>query len=192
MASSPTHPRKGGADWLGLKEDDWDLHPPSATREPHRGGSAFSTPSAPHLVGRHSAPAGLPSSSGAKPAPKDVDALAKASQASQLGAPEGEEEEDWLSHALSRKKSQGPSREEHAAPSKGQNAVGVVSQPPSSRYRLGLLSLAQGEPGRAQGAPAVCPRAEHGPYLCPPLEPHGGASGSLLCPGADTRGWGCS
>ncbi|ELK12353.1 Fas-binding factor 1 [Pteropus alecto] len=148
VASSPTHPRKGGADWLGLKEDDWDLHPPSATREPHRGGSAFSTPSAPHLVGRHSAPAGLPSSSGAKPAPKDVDALAKASQASQLGAPEGEEEEDWLSHALSRKKSQGPAREEHTAPSKGQNAVGVSLLPeslarsllPGTEYQKQLLA----------------------------------------------------
>ncbi|XP_039715416.1 fas-binding factor 1 isoform X2 [Pteropus medius] len=160
VASSPTHPRKGGADWLGLKEDDWDLHPPSATREPHRGGSAFSTPSAPHLVGRHSAPAGLPSSSGAKPAPKDVDALAKASQASQLGAPEGEEEEDWLSHALSRKKSQGPSREEHAAPSKGQNAVGVVSQPPSSSQPVASTQgLKQAAAGGTSGTAAQRPPA---------------------------------
>ncbi|XP_023387482.1 fas-binding factor 1 isoform X2 [Pteropus vampyrus] len=160
VASSPTHPRKGGADWLGLKEDDWDLHPPSATREPHRGGSAFSTPSAPHLVGRHSAPAGLPSSSGAKPAPKDVDALAKASQASQLGAPEGEEEEDWLSHALSRKKSQGPSREEHAAPSKGQNTVGVVSQPPSSSQPVASTQgLKQAAAGGTSGTAAQRPPA---------------------------------
>nr|KAF6455999.1 Fas binding factor 1 [Rousettus aegyptiacus] len=115
-----------------LKEDDWDLHPTSATRETRRGGSAFSTPSAPHPVGRHSAPAGLPSSSGAKPAPEVADAPAKASQAFQLGALEREEEEDWLSHALSRKKSQGPAREEHAAPSSGQNVVGAVGRPPSS------------------------------------------------------------
>lgn len=42
--SSPTQPRKGGADWLGLKDDDLDLPPPSPTREPRRGGSALSTP----------------------------------------------------------------------------------------------------------------------------------------------------
>lgn len=42
---------------------------------------------------------------------------------------EEDEEEDWLSHALSRKKA----REERAAASKGQVSVGTAGRPPSSR-----------------------------------------------------------
>ncbi|XP_044103338.1 fas-binding factor 1 isoform X2 [Neovison vison] len=137
-ASSPTHPRKGGADWLGLKDDD--LLPPSPTREAQRGGSALSTPSMPpsksqhSAPSRHSAPAGLPSSSlGPKPPTEGAGFPAKASQASQLGASEEREEEDWLSHALSRKKSQALAREEHTEASRGQkNLVGAVGSPPSS------------------------------------------------------------
>ncbi|XP_032176086.1 fas-binding factor 1 isoform X4 [Mustela erminea] len=137
-ASSPTHPRKGGADWLGLKDDD--LLPPSPTREAQRGGSALSTPSmlpskSQHSApSRHSAPAGLPSSSvGPKPPTEGAGFPAKASQASQLGASEEREEEDWLSHALSRKKSQGLAREEPTVASRGQkNLVGAVGSPPSS------------------------------------------------------------
>ncbi|XP_059006238.1 fas-binding factor 1 isoform X4 [Mustela lutreola] len=137
-ASSPTHPRKGGADWLGLK--DADLLPSSPVREPQRGGSALSTPSMPpsksqhSAPSRHSAPAGLPSSSvGPKPPTEGAGFPAKASQASQLGASEEREEEDWLSHALSRKKSQGLAREEHTEASRGQkNLVGAVGSPPSS------------------------------------------------------------
>ncbi|XP_027423789.1 fas-binding factor 1 isoform X7 [Zalophus californianus] len=136
-ASSPTHPRKGGADWLGLKDDD--LRPPSPTREAQRGGSTLSTPSvlpprSQHSdSGRHSAPAGLPSSSlGPKPPTKGAGFPAKASQASQLGVSQEKEEEDWLSHALSRKKSQGLAREEHTEASKGQNLVGAAGSPPSS------------------------------------------------------------
>ncbi|XP_004394374.1 PREDICTED: fas-binding factor 1 [Odobenus rosmarus divergens] len=131
VASSPTHPRKGGADWLGLKDDD--LLPPSPTREAQRGGSVLSTPSvlpprSQHSdSGRHSAPAGLPSSSlGPKPPTKGAGFPAKASQASQLGASQEKEEEDWLSHALSRK-SRGPAREEHTEASKG-----AGGSPPSS------------------------------------------------------------
>uniref|UniRef100_A0A671EWU5 Fas binding factor 1 n=1 Tax=Rhinolophus ferrumequinum TaxID=59479 RepID=A0A671EWU5_RHIFE len=167
--SSPTQPRKGGADWLGLKDDDLDLLPPSPTREPRRGGSALSTPSAPHPAsrhsapGRHSAPAGLPSSSlGAKPAPHGADSPAKASQPSHPGAPE-DEQEDWLSHTWSQKKSLGRSREEHTAISRGQNLVGTVGRPPSSRYGLGLPSLVDGGPGRGAGSsgrasPLTCAR----------------------------------
>uniref|UniRef100_A0A671EUS8 Fas binding factor 1 n=1 Tax=Rhinolophus ferrumequinum TaxID=59479 RepID=A0A671EUS8_RHIFE len=190
--SSPTQPRKGGADWLGLKDDDLDLLPPSPTREPRRGGSALSTPSAPHPAsrhsapGRHSAPAGLPSSSlGAKPAPHGADSPAKASQPSHPGAPE-DEQEDWLSHTWSQKKSLGRSREEHTAISRGQNLVGTVGRPPSSRYGLGLPSLVDGGPGRGAGSsgrasPLTCAR---------PLGAAERESDSHLCPGAGMRGLG--
>jgi hypothetical protein len=56
-----------------------------------------------------------------------------------LGASEEKEEEDWLSHVLSQKKSQGLAREEHTATYKGLNS----SRPPSGRYELGLLCLAR-------------------------------------------------
>ncbi|KAF6298535.1 Fas binding factor 1 [Rhinolophus ferrumequinum] len=164
--SSPTQPRKGGADWLGLKDDDLDLLPPSPTREPRRGGSALSTPSAPHPAsrhsapGRHSAPAGLPSSSlGAKPAPHGADSPAKASQPSHPGAPE-DEQEDWLSHTWSQKKSLGRSREEHTAISRGQNLVGTVGRPPSSSLPVASIQgLEQAAPGGTSGTAAQKPPA---------------------------------
>lgn len=140
---------------MGLKDDD--LFPPSPTREAQRGGSALSTPSVlpprsqPSAPGRHSAPGGLPSSSlGPKPPAEGAGFPAKASQPSQLGASEEKEEEDWLSQALSRKKSQGLAREEHTEASKGQNLVGAVGSAPSSRYRLGLLSRG-GRAGQGRG-----------------------------------------
>lgn len=141
MASSPTHPRKGGADWLGLKDEDLDLLlPPSPTREPRRGG----TSSAPHPTsrlpgpGRHSAPAGLPSSSpGTKPLLEGADSPVEARQPSPQGASEEKEEEDWLSLTLSQKKSPGLAREERTVTSKGQSLVGAAGRLPSSRYGLG-------------------------------------------------------
>lgn len=165
--SSPIQPRKGGADWLGLKDDDLDLLPPSPTREPRRGGSALSTPSAPHPAsrhsapGRHSAPAGLPSSSlGAKPAPQGADSPAEASQPSQPGASEEDKREDWLSHTLSQKKSQGRSREEHTATSKGQNLVGAVGRPPSSSLTVASIQgLEQAAAGGTSGTAAQKPPA---------------------------------
>ncbi|XP_010595250.2 fas-binding factor 1 isoform X3 [Loxodonta africana] len=128
--SSPIHPRKGGADWLGLKDDDFDLLPPSPTREAQRGGSALSTPSVPppasqhSAPSRHSAPAGLPVL-GAKPPAEGAASPSKASRASKLGTSEEREEEDWLSHALSRKKSQGLVREEQAGASRGSQPAGT-------------------------------------------------------------------
>lgn len=164
--SSPTQPRKGGADWLGLKDDDLDLLPPSPTREPRRGGSALSTPSAPHPAsrhsapGRHSAPAGLPSSLGAKPAPQGADSPAEASQPSQPGASEEDKQEDWLSHTLSQKKSQGRSREEHTATSKGQNLVGAVGRPLSSSLPVASIQgLEQAAAGGTSGTAAQKPPA---------------------------------
>uniref|UniRef100_A0A452U1Q0 Fas binding factor 1 n=1 Tax=Ursus maritimus TaxID=29073 RepID=A0A452U1Q0_URSMA len=166
-ASSPIHPRKGGADWLGLKDDD--LFPPSPTREAQRGGSALSTPSVlpprsqPSAPGRHSAPGGLPSSSlGPKPPAEGAGFPAKASQPSQLGASEEKEEEDWLSQALSRKKSQGLAREEHTEASKGQNLVGAVGSAPSSSQPVpstqGFEQAAAGGPsGTAAKKPPIRP-----------------------------------
>lgn len=154
---------------MGLKDDDLDLLPPSPTREPRRGGSVLSTPSVPHPASRHSAPGGhsapaeLPSSSGEKPPPQGADSPAKASQASQPGAPEEAEEEDWLSHTLSQKKSQGRAREQHATTSKGQNSVGAAGQPPSNRYGLGLLSSGG---GTGQGCREL--RQSTTFYLCSP------------------------
>lgn len=130
---------------MGLKDEDLDLLlPPSPTREPRRGGSALSTPSAPHPAsqllapGRHSAPAGLPSSSpGAKPPPEGADSPAEARQPSPSPASEEKEEEDWLSLTLSQKKSPGLAREERTATSKGQSSVRAAGRLPSSRYGLG-------------------------------------------------------
>ena len=198
MAASPTHPKKGGADWLGLKDED--LFPPSPTREAQRGGEARSTPSAPPPRSQHSAPAGLPTSSpGAKPAPEGAGFPAKAGQPSQLGASKEKEEEDWLSYALYRKKSRGLAREEHTEASRGQNLVGAAGSPPSSRYRLGLLPSG-GRAGRWGGGggvqPCPCQRLGH---ECQPTSPLSCASllpwvrqrerpAPRSCPGADMRG----
>ncbi|XP_058140730.1 fas-binding factor 1 isoform X2 [Dasypus novemcinctus] len=158
-AASPHLPRKGAADWLGLKDDDFDLLPPSPTREARRGGSVLSTPSAPPPVsqhsapGRHSAPAGLPFS-GAKPPTEGAGSPSKAGQASKLGtSKEKRSEEDWLSHALSRKKSQALASEERAGASKGQNPVGTAERPPPSSPPVastqGLEQAAAGQPSGA-------------------------------------------
>ncbi|XP_070250058.1 fas-binding factor 1 isoform X3 [Myotis yumanensis] len=155
--TSPTPTRKGGADWLGLKDEDEDLLPPSPTREPRRRGSALPTSSVPHperqpsAPGPCSAPAGLPlSSPGAQPPPKGADPPAKASRPSQPGVSVEKEEEDWLSHALSLKKARDLAREERAAASKGQISVGAAGRPPSSRG----LDLG----GEFLGQPVASPR----------------------------------
>ncbi|XP_010997627.2 fas-binding factor 1 isoform X1 [Camelus dromedarius] len=152
-ASSPIQPRRGGADWLGLKDDISDPLPPSPAREAQRGPPPVSQLSAP---GCHSGPARLPSFSGAKPPTEGAGSPAKASQASQPGPSEEKEEEDWLSHALSRKKSQGLAREERTAAPKGQNSMGVVGQPPTGSLPVaspqGLKPAATAGPSET-GAP---------------------------------------
>uniref|UniRef100_A0A8C0WRT9 Fas-binding factor 1 C-terminal domain-containing protein n=1 Tax=Castor canadensis TaxID=51338 RepID=A0A8C0WRT9_CASCN len=169
-ASSPIHPRRGGADWLGLKDDDLDLLPPSPTQELQQGGSAISTPSLPappshhSASGLHCAPAGLPSAT--KPPAKGARSPTKTSQASMLGASEEKEEEDWLSHVLSQKKSQGLAREEHTATYKGLNS----SRPPSgSQPCTSTQGLKQAAGGGTSGAtmqemPAARPGSPLGPY----------------------------
>lgn len=74
---------------------------------------------------------------------------AKSRQAAKLGASkEKEEEEDWLSHVLSRKKSQGLAREERPGIFKTLKPVGMAGYAPSGRYGLGLLCLV-GSTGQA-------------------------------------------
>ncbi|XP_029418539.1 fas-binding factor 1 isoform X2 [Nannospalax galili] len=160
VASSPVHPKKGGADWLGLKDDDLDLLPPSPIQEAQQEGSAISIPSLPVLASQHSALTVLPSA--AEPPTKGARLPAKASQASALRESE-EEGEDWLSHILSQKKSPGLAREERARPYKGPNSVGTLGHPSSgSQPVVSTQVLEQATAGEAsrsttQGIPAARP-----------------------------------
>nr|XP_005585065.2 fas-binding factor 1 isoform X5 [Macaca fascicularis] len=161
-ASSPIQPRKGGADWLGLKDEDLDLLPASPTREARRESLVPATPSVPPPASQHSTPAGLPPSR-AKPPTEGAGSPAKASQASKLRASKEEEEEDWLSHALSRKKSQGLAREQRAGASEGLSLAGTAGHPPSGSQPVtstqGLEQAATGESSgtAAQERPCVRP-----------------------------------
>ncbi|XP_013361452.1 PREDICTED: fas-binding factor 1 isoform X2 [Chinchilla lanigera] len=156
-ASSPIHPRKGGADWLGLKDEDLDLLPPSPTQEARGGDSAISPPSIPppgsqhSASGLHSTPPGPPSS-GAKLPAEDAMSPVKSSHASKLGASTEKEEEDWLSHVLSQKKSQGLAREERTGACKALNPVGTASSAPSgSQPVASIQGLEQAASGRTLG-----------------------------------------
>ncbi|XP_011821250.1 PREDICTED: fas-binding factor 1 [Mandrillus leucophaeus] len=153
-ASSPIQPRKGGADWLGLKDEDLDLLPASPTREARRESSVPVTPSVPPPASQHSTPAGLPPSR-AKPPTEGAGSPAKASQASKLRASKEEEEEDWLSHALSRKKSQGLAREQRAGASEGLSLAGTAGHPPSgSQPVTSTQGLEQAATGGSSGTTA--------------------------------------
>ncbi|XP_049996302.1 fas-binding factor 1 isoform X2 [Alexandromys fortis] len=154
-ASSPIHPRRGGADWLGLKDDDLALPDPSPVQKAQQEDSAILTPSLPPTTNQHSAPephsvpAGLPST--AKSAAKGVRPSPKASQASPKTSEE--KDDDWLSHVISQKKSHGLAREEHAAPSKGLNSFGSSGQTPSSSQPVASTqALEQAAAGEASGA----------------------------------------
>ncbi|XP_052053376.1 fas-binding factor 1 isoform X2 [Apodemus sylvaticus] len=164
-ASSPIHPRKGGADWLGLKDDGLDLLSPSPVQKAPQEDSAVTPsllpptnqPSAPEP---QSAPTGLPSA--AKPPAKGARPSVKASQASSPRASE-EKEDDWLSHVISQKKSQNLAREERAGPSKDPTSLGSLGQTPSSSLPVaGTPVLEQALVGEAsrpttQGIAAVRP-----------------------------------
>uniref|UniRef100_A0A8D2E8K7 Fas binding factor 1 n=1 Tax=Theropithecus gelada TaxID=9565 RepID=A0A8D2E8K7_THEGE len=153
-ASSPIQPRKGGADWLGLKDEDLDLLPASPTREARRESSVPATPSVPPPSSQHSTPAGLPPSR-AKPPTEGAGSPAKASQASKLRTSKEEEEEDWLSHALSRKKSQGLAREQRAGASEGLSLAGTAGHPPSgSQPVTSTQGLEQAATGGSSGTTA--------------------------------------
>ncbi|XP_055264535.1 fas-binding factor 1 isoform X2 [Moschus berezovskii] len=157
--SSPTQPRMGGADWLGLKDDGTDLPPASPGREARRGPPRANQHSAPVC---HSALAGPPSSLSAKPPIEGTSPSARGSQAVEPGASEEEADEDWLSHALSRKKAQGLVRAEHAMASEGQHSTGAASRPPSCSQ---LAASTQGlEPAAAGEIPGI---ASQGPWSLP-------------------------
>ncbi|KAM5273345.1 fas-binding factor 1 [Ctenodactylus gundi] len=148
--SSPIQPRKGGADWLGLKDEDLDLLPASAAKEA-QGDPALSTTTVPPPISQHSAPTRLPASSGAKLPAGSTGPPAEASQPSKLEVSR-EEEEDWLSHVLSRKKSQGTAREERPEAFKSLNSVGTAGRPPSGRSPKGW-----NQPALALSAePTIC------------------------------------
>uniref|UniRef100_A0A8C9P8I8 Fas binding factor 1 n=1 Tax=Spermophilus dauricus TaxID=99837 RepID=A0A8C9P8I8_SPEDA len=184
-ASSPISPRKGGADWLGLKDDDLDLLPPSPTRESCRGGLAISTPSVPGPVSQHSAldpnsaPSGLPSS-GSKPPAENTGLSAQAIQSSKLRESEAGEEEDWLSHVLSRKKSQGVAREEHAEAYKGPNSVGTARYGPGLQPVTSTQGLDQAAVGRTSGATEQEIPAARGKPGSPVSRGPGGSQAQLL------------
>ncbi|XP_012588467.1 PREDICTED: fas-binding factor 1 isoform X2 [Condylura cristata] len=167
--SSPLHPRKGGADWLGLKDDALDLLPPSPTKEAERRGPVLPTPPVSHSGSQHlpSAPSGPPHSSGTKPPTKGVGPPATASQEPRPGAPEEKAEEDWLSHALARKKAQGLAREQRLG------SVAAAGQPPSSSQPgAGVPGLEQASAGGTSEAAAGKPPARLAPSgsLKPPKQ----------------------
>ncbi|XP_028912936.1 fas-binding factor 1 [Ornithorhynchus anatinus] len=124
--AASAQPGKRGADWLGLKDNDFDSPLPSPTVEPRGVAARGSTPNPPTLPG-----AERPVEGGS--APKEP-------------SEEGEEEsEDWLSQALARR---GRAR-------KGQAGPGVPrppsSQPGASSEGLGP-GVAQGAPGTSRDA----------------------------------------
>ncbi|XP_045155435.1 fas-binding factor 1 [Echinops telfairi] len=154
---SPAQPKKGGAAWLGLKDDeDLDLLPSSPTREARRGDSELSVPppaSQHPAPGPHSAPARLPGSR-ARP-PEGVGSPPKANQAPKPGVSEEKDEGDWLSHALSRKKFQGPVREEQAGASQARTSAGTEDHPPpGSRPAARAPGTEQAAPGQTPGTAA--------------------------------------
>ncbi|KAL1287102.1 FBF1 [Ovibos moschatus] len=158
-ASSPIPPRRGGADWLGLKDDSSDLLPRSQGREARRGPPPASQHSAPVC---HPAAAGLPSSLGAKAPAKGTGPPARGSQPVEPGASEEETDEDWLSHALSRKKAQGLARAERGAASEGQQSAGAPGRPPSrSQPAASTQVLEPAAPGEIPGI------ATQGPWSPP-------------------------
>ncbi|KAM7232603.1 hypothetical protein CapIbe_017364 [Capra ibex] len=158
-ASSPILPRRGGADWLGLKDDSSDLLPRSLGREARRGPPPASQHSAPV---RHPAAAGLPSSLGAKAPAKGTGPPARGSQPAEPGASEEEADEDWLSHALSRKKAQGLARAERGAASEGQQSAGAAGRPPSHSQPAASTQVL--EPAAAGEIPGI---ATQGPWSPP-------------------------
>ncbi|XP_073167731.1 fas-binding factor 1 isoform X2 [Lepidochelys kempii] len=97
--TSPMRGSKTGADWLGLKDEDFiDLDPPSLAKDAAKGSPA-------------AAPLNKPSSSSATKQPSSASQLLPgtkpaAEEAAAKPRPLEEEEDSWLNNALSRKKSQ--------------------------------------------------------------------------------------
>ncbi|XP_074080636.1 fas-binding factor 1 isoform X2 [Macrotis lagotis] len=169
--ASPAHTGKGGADWLGLKDDDFD--PPSPTKESSKSSSAMVIPSGPSPATRHSAPASLPGSRMKPP----IDTIAiphKPSLPPKQGTSEEKQEEDWLSHALSRKKSQNVAKEEQSGTSKDLSPTETldlrfVSQPVASTEGP-EQTAARGTPGTAPETAPTHSRDSGVPQADAPLQ----------------------
>nr|XP_013007438.1 fas-binding factor 1 isoform X4 [Cavia porcellus] len=153
-ASSPIHPRRGGAEWLGLKDEDLDLLPPCPTQEAQGGDLVICTPP----VSQRATPCLQPDppqrlSSGTKLPAEGAMSPVKSSQAAKLEASkeEEEEEEDWLSHVLSQKKSQGLARAERTG------AYKTIAGPAPSGSQLGasIQELEQAAATRTLGGAAA-------------------------------------
>uniref|UniRef100_A0A674JTK5 Fas binding factor 1 n=1 Tax=Terrapene triunguis TaxID=2587831 RepID=A0A674JTK5_9SAUR len=122
--TSPMRGSKTGADWLGLKDEDFiDLDPPSPAKDAAKGSPA-------------AAPLNTPSSSSATKQPSPASQLlpgtkSAAEEAAAKPRPLEEEEDSWLNDALSRKKSQlqGKVKEKRSGPSGSlrQDNEGVAS-----------------------------------------------------------------
>ncbi|XP_027728569.1 fas-binding factor 1 isoform X3 [Vombatus ursinus] len=184
--ASPAHTGKGGADWLGLKDEDFDMLPPSPSKVSSRAGSAVATPSGPSPAARHSAPASLPGS-GMKPSANATTLPCKPSLSPSRGTSEEKPEEDWLSHALSRKKSQNLAKEEQSGTSKGLSPTKTsdllfVSQPVAGTQGP-EQTAARGAPGtELEDAPA-CPRGSG----VPQSDAHPKTPATLVLPAAEPK-----
>ncbi|XP_063098120.1 fas-binding factor 1 isoform X7 [Cavia porcellus] len=153
-ASSPIHPRRGGAEWLGLKDEDLDLLPPCPTQEAQGGDLVICTPP----VSQRATPCLQPDppqrlSSGTKLPAEGAMSPVKSSQAAKLEASkeEEEEEEDWLSHVLSQKKSQGLARAERT----GAYKTIAGSAPSGSQLGASIQELEQAAATRTLGGAAA-------------------------------------
>ncbi|XP_032648774.1 fas-binding factor 1 isoform X1 [Chelonoidis abingdonii] len=131
--TSPMRGSKTGADWLGLKDEDFiDLDPPSPVRDATKGSPA-------------TASLNTPSSSSATKQPSPASQLlpgtkSAAEEAAAKPRPLEEEEDSWLNDALSQKKSQlqGKVKEKRTGPSGSLrqddevDTITVTSQPAPS------------------------------------------------------------
>ncbi|XP_023957444.1 fas-binding factor 1 isoform X1 [Chrysemys picta bellii] len=110
--TSPMRGSKTGADWLGLKDEDFiELDPPSPAKDAAKGSPA-------------AAPLNTPSSTSATKQPSPASQFlpgtkSAAEEAAAKPRPLEEEEDSWLNDALSRKKSQlqGKVKEKRSGPS---------------------------------------------------------------------------
>ncbi|XP_054987584.1 fas-binding factor 1 isoform X4 [Sorex araneus] len=139
----PAQPRKGGADWLGLKDDDGDLSPTGPSMD---AGGALPP------AGSQRAPPGRPTSGPRAPTQSPASPT-KGGPAPRPGASDAEDTEDWLSHALSRKRAQGLARDDPAAASRGPSSA--AGPPYSASPRM--ASAPKGVPETALQEPPARP-----------------------------------
>ncbi|XP_068932447.1 fas-binding factor 1 isoform X2 [Petaurus breviceps papuanus] len=180
--ASPARTGKGGADWLGLKDEDFDLLPLSPTKESVKAGLARATPSEPSPVARHSTSSSLPGS-GMKP-PADTTAIPhKPSLSPKQGTSEEKQEEDWLSHALSQKKSQNLTKEEQPGTSKGLSPTETSALPFVSQHAASTQGPEQTATRRSPGTAPAFPRASG----VPPTDAHPKTLATLVPPAAEPK-----